>query len=29
LRTACVDAPSGTTSHVGTEIASRVAKAAK
>ena len=29
LRTACVDAPSGTTSQVGTEIASRVAKAAK
>ncbi|MEY3165290.1 MAG: 3-isopropylmalate dehydrogenase [Actinomycetota bacterium] len=29
LRTACVDAPSGTTSQVGTEIASRVAKAGK
>ena len=29
LRTACGDAPSGTTSQVGTEIASRVAKAAK
>ena len=29
LRTACVDAPSGSTSQVGTEIASRVAKAAK